>query len=207
VCLRQGQGRAVRQDIQKFRQIACVQRGPNTTEVCEETIAERTTVPEESEQDITLEELEKSIDISKANKAAGEDDIPYEFLKMLGPKAKQLLLHLFNRCWRGEGVPTKWRTAIIKPLLKDGKDPRETTSYRPISLTSCLGKTLEKIIADRLTFLLEKRGLLNDNQAGFRQNRCTTDQVLKLTQETTDHIHREGESNRTMTAFFDYEKA
>ena len=33
----------------------------------------------ESEQDFTWEELEWPIDDSKNNKAAGEDDIPYEF--------------------------------------------------------------------------------------------------------------------------------
>ena len=40
-------------------------------------------VPEESEQDITIEELERAIDQSKKNKASGEDKIPYEFLKNL----------------------------------------------------------------------------------------------------------------------------
>ena len=81
------------------------------------------------------------------------------------------------------------KTAIIKPLLKDGKDPKETVTYRPISLTSCIGRILEKIIADRLVFVLEDRNLLNDNQAGFRHNRCTTDQILKLFQEATDQLH------------------
>ena len=78
---------------------------------------------------------------------------------------------------------------MIKPLLKDGKDPELTASYRPISLTACLGNLLGKIIADRLTFVLESRGLLSGNQAGFRQGRCTTDQVLRLTQLATDQIH------------------
>ena len=133
-----------------------------------------------------MEELERAIDESKRNKASGEDDIPYEFLKNLGSKAKELLLFLYNKCWEGNGIPTKWKTAIIKPLLKDGKDPKETVSYRSISLTCCMGKLLEKIIADRLIFILEDRNLINDNQAGFRPNRCTTDQVLKLVQQASD---------------------
>ena len=161
---------------------------------------------QESEQDFTWEELERTIEESKNNKAAGEDDIPYEFIKHLGPNAKQLLLHLYNRCWEGEGIPTKWRTAIIKPLLKGGKDPKLTVSYRPISLTACMGKLLEKMVADRMLHILEDRNILNDNQAGFRPNRCTTDQILKLVQQASDQMHSSN-NPRTYATFFDYEKA
>ena len=71
---------------------------------------------------------------------------------------------------------------MLKSLLKERKDPKITSSYRPISLTACMGKLMEKIVADRLTYVLEDRGLLADSQAGFKQNRCTTDQVLRMTQ-------------------------
>ena len=163
---------------------------------------------QESEQDITMEEMDRAIFGTSSNKASGNDDIPYEFIKNLGPLAKDFLLHLYQRCWRGEGIPSKWRNAVIKTLLKDGKDPKMTTSYRPISLTSCLGKILERIIADRLVYLLEDRHLLNPNQAGFRQGRCTTDQVLKLVQDATDTFHApKNDGHRTTVCFFDYEKA
>ena len=93
------------------------------------------------------------------------------------------------------------------PLLKDGKDPKETTSYRPISLTSCLGKMLEKVIADRLTYFMEDRNLLNDNQAGFRQNRSTTYQILKLVQHATNKIQKKKGETVTIVTYFDYVKA
>ena len=163
---------------------------------------------QESEQDLTMEEMNRAIFGASTNKASGDDDIPYELIQHLGPIAKEFLLHIYQRCWRGEGIPSKWRTAVIKTLLKDGKDPKKTTSYRPISLTSCLGKILERIIADRLIYLLETRKVLNPNQAGFRQGRCTTDQILKLVQDATDNIHSpRHESQRTVVCFFDYEKA
>jgi len=169
----------------------------------------------EEEQDITMEELERVIGATGNNKSAGDDDVPYEFIKRLGPRAKKFLLKICNRIWAGEEVPRSWRTAVIKTLLKDGKDPELTASYRPISLTACLGKILEKIIADRLTYILESRGLLTDNQAGFRQGRCTTDQILKLTQDATDQMQmprKKGKDktkgeNATVISFFDYAKA
>jgi hypothetical protein len=144
-------------------------------------------VEEESEQDITIEELNRVIEEAGSNKAAGEDNIPYELIKHLGPKARKFILLIFNKCWNSDSLPGKWLTAIIRTLLKEGKDPKET-SYHPISLTACLGKLLEKIIADRLTYVMESRGLISDSQTGFRQNRCTTDQVMKMTQLATDHF-------------------
>ena len=164
-------------------------------------------VPEESECEIRMEEMMRVINETSNNMAAGSDDIPYEMIKNLGEKALEMLLHLYNRCWEGEGIPIKWREATIKTLLKEDKDPKDPTSYRPISLTSCLGKILEKIIANRLIYILESRGILSNNQAGFRPGRCTTDQLLKLVQEASDNIHEKPRGRGTITTFFDYSKA
>ena len=167
----------------------------------------RKTTMHESEQNITIEELDRVISQAGLNKAAGEDDIPYELIKYLGEKAREMLLHIYNLVWAGKSIPANWRTAVIKTLLKEGKDPKITSSYRPISLTACLGKLMEKIVADRLTYVLENQGLLADSQAGFRQNRCTTDQVLRMTQLATDQIQARNQSSATVVTFFDYEKA
>ena len=155
-----------------------------------EYLNRRPETTEEHEDAITREDLNRSFKEAKFRKASGDDDIPHEFLKNLGEKARKYILHMYNRTWNGEEVPQKWRRAVIKPLLKDGKDPSWTTSYRPISLTACLGKNLEKIIADRLNGYLEENNLLNANQAGFRSERCTADQVLKLVQTATDAQQR-----------------
>ena len=162
---------------------------------------------EESEKDISMREMERVINQTGNFKAAGEDEIPYELIKKLGPKAKELLLRIYNMIWANSELPRNWRAAVIRPLLKDGKDPELTSPYRPISLTACLGKILENIIADRLAFILEDRRLITNNQAGFRQGRCTTDQILKLTQSATDQIHQEKGGHATFVTFFDYEKA
>ena len=162
---------------------------------------------EDSECDITMKEMLRVIKEASNGKAAGKDDIPYEMVKHLGPKALGMLLDIYRKCWRGAGIPSAWRTACIKTLLKEDKDPKDPTSYRPISLTSCLGKLLEKIVANRLIHLLEDRGLLTNNQAGFRPGRSTVDQVLKLVQDASDNMHTQPSGLRTMSTFFDYSKA
>ena len=159
------------------------------------------------EEEITWEELLRAIKTAKSDKAPGEDTIPYEFIKELGPKARQFILHLYTEIWGGKPIPQRWRTAVILPLLKDGKDPALPSSYRPISLTDCLGKLLEKVIADRMSSYMEENNLFNESQAGFRKERCTTDQVIKLVQMATDRWQKTDGEVATVVTFFDFERA
>ena len=79
-----------------------------------------------------------------------------------------------------------WGDAIIIPLLKADKSPSELGSYRPISLTSCVGKLLESKITERLYAFVESRALFSSRQAGFRKGRGTEDQILRVAQVVSD---------------------
>lgn len=136
--------------------------------------------------------------------ATGPDGIHYFMLNHLHPSTLDLVLYLFNRIWEEGRFPSAWRTATIIPLLKPGKNSDAATSYRPIALTSCLCKTLEKMINRRLMQHLEKHCILDKYQCGFRSFRSTQDQLVRL--ETTV---REAFVNRQycLSVFFDLEKA
>ena len=49
---------------------------------------------------------------------------------------------------------------------KEGKDRSKADSYRPISLTSCIGELVEWLINSRLTWYLEKEEIITPKQAG-----------------------------------------
>ncbi|GFV93044.1 probable RNA-directed DNA polymerase from transposon X-element [Trichonephila clavipes] len=51
----------------------------------------------------------------------------------------------------GQVYPTQWQEAIVIPILKPGKDPKNPLSYRPIALTSCL---LASVKEDPLSTIL-----------------------------------------------------
>lgn len=114
----------------------------------------------------------------KERGAAGPDNISPALLKHLGPKAISLLLDIFNASFQSASISQMWRDAIIIPLLKADKSPSELGSYRPISLTSCVGKLLESKITERLYAFAESRALFSSRQAGFRKGRGTEDQIL-----------------------------
>ena len=50
---------------------------------------------------------------------------------------------------------------MIIPLLKAGKSPGEVASFCPISLTSCIVKLLERILADCLYYIAETNNLFS----------------------------------------------
>ena len=89
-------------------------------------------------------------------------------------------------------------------LHKPGKPKSEITSYRPLSLTSCLGKILEKIITNRVKDWCNENDIINKQQNGFRSKRNTNDNLFKLTQSLKQNIKK---GFVTSAVFLDVEKA
>ena len=155
-------------------------------------------------ESLTLHELEEALRKLKQKKAPGPDEITNEMLKHLGPGAKRFLLSVYNQSWHTGTVPTSWKKALVRPIPKKGKDKRDPTSYRPISLLSCTGKLLERIINKRLLWHLEVNSALAPTQTGYRQHRSTEDQLALLTQEIEDAFQ---EKKKVLAVFFDMSKA
>ena len=119
-------------------------------------------------------------------------------------KAKDTLLHLFNKSWEKKECPKEWKTAEIITIPKPGKDHSLTTSYRPISLLSCISKLMERMVQARLQDFLERNNLLHPSQAGFRKGRSTNEQITRLTQHLVDGLQRR---ERSITVYVDFTKA
>ncbi|GBO20397.1 putative RNA-directed DNA polymerase from transposon X-element [Araneus ventricosus] len=143
--------------------------------------------------------------LSKAHDTSpGPDGITYNMLRHLNTASLSNLLLLFNRIWTEQEYPSQWHEAIVIPILKPGKDPSNPLNYRPIALTSCLCKTLERMVNARLVFELEKQGCISPLQSGFRRGRSTFDNfVLLETQIRNAFVKR----NHLVSVFFDIEKA
>ena len=128
------------------------------------------------------------------------DEIPYKFLKQLPKILLQYLLQIFD-IWHRGNIPNSWKQATIIP--KSAKDITNPTNYRPIPLTSCICKTLEWMINNRLIWFLKKNKLITDLQTGFRKT-STIDYLICL-----ENLIREAFAKKEhMTAIFcDIEKA
>jgi hypothetical protein len=114
------------------------------------------------------------------NKAMGADRLHNKMLSKLSDQNLHSLLFVLNYMFRTGYIPEAWKHAVVTPILKPGKPPERTDSYRPISLTSCLAKIQEKIINNRLKWYLDKNAHLPKHQTGFRRGYTTTDNLIRL---------------------------
>ena len=144
--------------------------------------------------------------VGDESESEGEDEIPPSFLKALGPRAKVELLSIFNQSFDDASVPQMWRRAIILPLLKAGKPAGQIASFRPVSLTSCVVKTMERMVSDRLYEIVETRNMFSPLQAGFRRGRSCEDQIMKMVQAIEDGFQKK-KMERSVLVMLDYSKA
>ena len=142
----------------------------------------------------------------KGKGAAGPDNIPSLFLKSLGPLALQELLSIFNSLFSLAHCLRIWRVAIIIPLLKAKKSPNEVASFGPISLTSCVVKLLERILADRLYYIAETNNMFSQFQAGFCKGRNCEDQITRIVQAIEDDFQQRS-MKRSVLTLLDFSKA
>ena len=152
---------------------------------------------------ITLDEINSNLATTEET-TPGIDKITYSMLKHIHPSLLTKILILFNLILLKSYYPTRWRTAIIIPIPKPKKDHKDPTNYRPISLTCCLSKLMEKIINERLTWYLEKYGHITKHQSGFRANRSTIDSIMELEHYTLNAM---AQRKHTIAIFFDLTKA
>ena len=135
---------------------------------------------------------------SAGNTSVGPDNLHYSFFRHLPENMLNFILNVFNKLWITNTFPELWKDSFVIPLLKPGKDAKDPANYRPIALTSCLGKLLERMVAKRLSWLVERHQLISQNQCGFRQNRTTMDHIIRL---ETD-IRKSFRQRQTTTAVF-----
>ena len=115
-----------------------------------------------------------------------------------------IYIYIYNIIWNSDYFAPEWRRAAIIPIHKPGKDPSNVNNYRPVSLTSCLCKTLEKMINSLLMETLEKNKILSQIQCGFCKNHSTLDNLVRF----DTYVRRNFVSDRFVRAvLFDLQKA
>ena len=127
----------------------------------------------------SMDELRDAVSRSH-DTATGPGDVHYQMLKHLPPDAMTTLLNSLNNVWQNGDFPSEWHLANVIPIPKLDKDKSDPSSYRPIALTSCICKVMERMVNNRLVWYLEKNKIITPMQSGFRKGRSTNDQLLRL---------------------------
>lgn len=137
------------------------------------------------------------------NKSLGPDEISGKLLFEIRYELVKPLTKLFNLSIETGLVPQDWRDASVIPLFKSG-NKEQCKNYRPISLTSIVGKILEGIIKDLVVSHLEHYKLLRDSQHGFINGRSCLTNLLDFFDTVTSEID---EGKNLDIIYLDFAKA
>lgn len=120
-----------------------------------------------ADQTVTEDELSRAIQALPTGKAAGDDEMANEAIKMARVQLVPYLTRLFQACLTLSHHPAAFKHAITVILPKQGKETySDPKSWRPIALLLTLGKLFEKIVAERLKMLALAHKLLPRSQYG-----------------------------------------
>ncbi len=134
-----------------------------------------------------VEEVNKLLKGLDTSKASGPDQIHPKVLCELADVIDTPLCMIFNSSFETGVVPGDWKVGQISALFKKG-DKKSASNYRPVSLTSVICKTMEKLVRKRITEYMDSNNLFSTQQFGFIKGRSTSLQLLKVLDEWTEAL-------------------
>ncbi|CAB3388739.1 Hypothetical predicted protein [Cloeon dipterum] len=158
-----------------------------------------------SEWRITESDVDNLLHVLDAKSATGPDGVPAVLLKRCAKTLCPSLAHIFNLSLRACDLPADWKCAAVTPIPKDG-EKSDLRNYRPISVTSLVGKLLEKHVRNQLAGFLDTNKALPDNQHGFRERRSCTTMLLRTLDSWTAAIDKNS-GGHVHAIFLDWAKA
>lgn len=129
---------------------------------------------------INFKEVKLALEDSKLKSSPGLDQIDFKILKHLPQAHLNHLTGLFNRIFNSGKFPESWKQSLVVLIPK-----ANGSAVRPISITSCVLRTMEKVLYYRLKWHLENNKIIPNTQFGFRSNKACIDNITIL----SNYIH------------------
>lgn len=160
-------------------------------------------VTKESLINITRERVLKELQIINPNKSPGPDGIHPMVVKNLAEELCDPIFMLFSKSLNQKKIPESWKIGNITPIFKKG-DKRLPMNYRPVSLTSVVGKVLEKFVRDAMVEHMEVNNLFAAEQHGFRHKHSCISNLLENMNYVTSELD---EGHAVDSIYLDFRKA
>ncbi|KAK4821914.1 hypothetical protein QYF61_004917 [Mycteria americana] len=137
------------------------------------------------------------------HKFMGPDGIHPRVLRELAEALTKPLSIIYQQSWLTGEVPVGWKLANVMPTYKKGQkeDPR---NYRPVSLTSVLGKVMEQIILSAITQHVQDNQVIRPSQRGFRKGRFCLTNLISFYDKVTRLVD---EGKAVNVVYLDFSKA
>lgn len=128
----------------------------------------------------TRREIKQIIKDLKNNKAPGLSGINKVILLNIPDIAIDRFVEILNLTMSMGYFPVLYKNGIIVLVVKPGKNGRDPTDYRPITLLEIPGKLLERVLNSRLQKFCERNNIYHYDQYGFRAGLGTELAIAKI---------------------------
>ena len=105
---------------------------------------------EQTEKEISMAEIEFSLQKTKNNIAPSSSGFSGAFSKAFWPELKHIVHKTINSIYHDYELPDSLRFGIIHIIPKGQKDQRHLSNWRPLTLLNTLYKLISSILAERL---------------------------------------------------------
>ena len=140
---------------------------------------------------VTEQDVKDQLCNLNSSKPGGPDEIMPPLIKLFNTNLVKPLTMLFNKSLQLGQVPNQWKMANVSAIFKGKGNENDPSNYRPISITSCIGKILEKIIFKYLYNYLQENEILTKYQSGFRPKDSTVNQLLEIYHTIIENLDNE----------------
>lgn len=153
--------------------------------------------------EVTLSAVEGAVKKLKNKKSAGPDGISNFIIRKLSASIVGHLAFIIRSALALNYFPRSWKIAriIVLPKVKGSLD---VGNYRPISMVSCLGKVMERVLQERLDLEVDTLKIIPPYQTGFRKKHSTLDAAAIL-RDTA--VRAFAEKKKVAVCFLDIRKA
>ena len=148
------------------------------------------------------DEVYKGINSFSSSNCEDPNKISPKFYKLGADALSIILPRLINRCFSEGYFPSCLKLAKVTPIFKEG-NKEVCSNWRPISITSCTAKLIEKLVKKRLLSYLSKHDILTDGQFGYRSQHSTTHAILNISDNILSNFDNK---KHTVSIFLDLSK-
>ena len=137
--------------------------------------------------EITPDKVKKKLLKLKKTKSAGPDGFHPRVLRECVDTISSPLAMIFNKSLQEAKLPPQWKEGHVTPIHKKGSR-KLPGNYRPVSLTSVIGKVMESLVRDEIVHHMMKNNLFCDEQHGFVPGRSCMTQLIGCIEDWTEAL-------------------
>ena len=138
---------------------------------------------------------------SKSN-CDGPDGTSPKLFKLGAKSLSVILTKMINDCFTHGYFPACLKVAKVIAIFKDGPED-DRGNWRPISITCCTSKLIEKLVKKRLIPFLKRNNIISKYQFGYRSNHSTTHAILNISDNILQNFDKK---KNTVSIFLDLSK-